>query len=200
VSDVQVAGERRSQYSFNALPGYRREGGNENVSVERMENRNIMPDGYRSRRCEHAQTLKRRHQSQPTRHLLSTETERSAFRAYFGQKAFIRRRQTCLFTTKLLLADLARWFSTISLTLRCSRHGIRTRIMSSCCTVGWKTPWQTRFLCDTLGVQIESRVHEFVPISRICRFGDGTAMNAYHTFFLLKTDQGCDIVTEEFVK
>jgi len=79
VSDVQVTGEQRSQYSSNALSGYRREGGNENESVERMESRNLMPDGNRIRRSEHAQTRKRRHQSQPTRHLLSTETGRGRF-------------------------------------------------------------------------------------------------------------------------
>jgi hypothetical protein len=54
------------------------------------------------------------------------------------------------------------------------------------------------FLCDTLGVHIESRVHELVPNSRMGRFGDGTAMDEYHTFVLLKTDQGCDIVREDF--
>jgi uncharacterized protein YndB with AHSA1/START domain len=59
---------------------------------------------------------------------------------------------------------------------------------------------ETRFSWDTFGVHIESRVHEFVPDSRIGWFGDGTGMNAYHTFLLLKTDEGCQIVTEEVVK
>jgi uncharacterized protein YndB with AHSA1/START domain len=58
----------------------------------------------------------------------------------------------------------------------------------------------TRFSWDTFGVHIESRVHEFVTNSRIGWFGDGTGMNAYHTFLLLKTDEGCHIVTEEVVK
>jgi len=58
----------------------------------------------------------------------------------------------------------------------------------------------SRFSWDTFGVNIESRVHEFVPGSRIGWFGDGTGMNAYHTFLLLKTDEGCHIVTEEVVK
>jgi hypothetical protein len=58
----------------------------------------------------------------------------------------------------------------------------------------------TRFSWDTFGVHIESRVHEFVLGSRIGWFGDGTGMNAYHTFLLLKTDEGCRIVTEEVVK
>jgi uncharacterized protein YndB with AHSA1/START domain len=57
-----------------------------------------------------------------------------------------------------------------------------------------------RFSWDTFGVHIESRVHEFVPGSRIGWFGDGAGMNAYHTFLLLKTDEGCHIVTEEVVK
>jgi len=58
----------------------------------------------------------------------------------------------------------------------------------------------TQFSWDTFGVHIESRVHEFVPNSRLGWFGDGTGMNAYHTFLLLKTDEGCHIVTEEVVK
>jgi hypothetical protein len=58
----------------------------------------------------------------------------------------------------------------------------------------------TRFSWDTFGVHIESHVHEFVPNSRIGWFGDGTGMNAYHTFHLLKTDGGCHVVTEEVVK
>jgi len=53
---------------------------------------------------------------------------------------------------------------------------------------------------DTFGVHIESRVHEFVPNSRIGWFGNGTGINAYHTFLLLKTHEGCHIVTEEVVK
>jgi hypothetical protein len=57
-----------------------------------------------------------------------------------------------------------------------------------------------RFSWDTFGVHIESRVHEFVPDSRIGWFGDGTGMHAYHTFLLLKKDEGCQIVTEEVVK
>ena len=58
----------------------------------------------------------------------------------------------------------------------------------------------TRFSWDTFGVHIESRVHEFVPGSRLGWFGNGTGMHAYHTFLLLKTDEGCHIVTEEVVK
>jgi Polyketide cyclase / dehydrase and lipid transport len=57
-----------------------------------------------------------------------------------------------------------------------------------------------RFSWDTFGVHIESHVHEFVPDSRIGWFGNGTGMNAYHTFLLLKTAEGCHIVTEEVVK
>src|ERR1700753_3595235 len=46
----------------------------------------------------------------------------------------------------------------------------------------------------------ESRVHEFVPNSRIGWFGDGTRMYAYHTFLFLGTNGGCHIVTGEVVK
>jgi uncharacterized protein YndB with AHSA1/START domain len=57
-----------------------------------------------------------------------------------------------------------------------------------------------RFSWETFGVHIESRVHEFVPNSRVGWFGDGTGMNAYHTFLLLKTKEDCKVVTEEVVK
>ena len=59
---------------------------------------------------------------------------------------------------------------------------------------------EARFSWDTFGHHIQSRVHEFVPGSRIGWFGDGTGLNAYHTFLLSKTDDGCHIVTEEVVK
>ena len=52
----------------------------------------------------------------------------------------------------------------------------------------------------TFGVHIESTVHELVPNSRIGWWGLGTGMKAYHTFLLVKTDQGCHIITEEVVR
>jgi hypothetical protein len=58
----------------------------------------------------------------------------------------------------------------------------------------------TKFSWDTFGVHIESTVHEFVPNSRIGWWGLGTGMKAYHTFLLVKNDQGCHIVTEEVVR
>jgi uncharacterized protein YndB with AHSA1/START domain len=58
----------------------------------------------------------------------------------------------------------------------------------------------TRFSWDTFGVHIESQVHEFVPSRRLGWFGNGTGMNAYHTFLLIRTGEGCRIVTEEVVK
>jgi len=58
----------------------------------------------------------------------------------------------------------------------------------------------THFSWETFGLNIESRVHEFLPNSRIGWFGDGTGMNAYHTFLLLKTVEGCHVITEEVVK
>ena len=63
-----------------------------------------------------------------------------------------------------------------------------------------KLPEGARFSWDTFGVHIESQVHEFVPNSRIGWFGNGTGMNAYHTFLLIRTGEGCRIVTEEVVK
>lgn len=58
----------------------------------------------------------------------------------------------------------------------------------------------TEFSWNTFDVPIESRVHEFVSNSRLGWFGNGTGMNAYHTFLLLKAGEGCHVVTEEVVK
>jgi uncharacterized protein YndB with AHSA1/START domain len=58
----------------------------------------------------------------------------------------------------------------------------------------------TQFSWDTFGVHIESQVHEFAPDSRIGWFGQGAGMDAYHTFLLLKTADGCRVVTEEVVR
>jgi hypothetical protein len=58
----------------------------------------------------------------------------------------------------------------------------------------------TRFSWDTFGLHFESRVHEFVPNSRIGWFGDSSTTNGYHTYHLSKTNEGCHVVTEEVVK
>jgi len=58
----------------------------------------------------------------------------------------------------------------------------------------------TKFSWDTFGVHIQSHVHEFVLDSRIGWFGEGTDLDAYHTFLLLKAPEGCRVVTEEVVR
>jgi uncharacterized protein YndB with AHSA1/START domain len=58
----------------------------------------------------------------------------------------------------------------------------------------------TRFSWDTFGLHFESRVHEFVPNSRIAWFGDSSSTNNYHAYLLSKTHEGCHVVTEEAVK
>jgi hypothetical protein len=58
----------------------------------------------------------------------------------------------------------------------------------------------TQFSWDTFGVHIQSHVHEFVLDSRIGWFGEGTDLDAYHTFLLLKALEGCRVVTEEVVR
>jgi hypothetical protein len=58
----------------------------------------------------------------------------------------------------------------------------------------------TRFSWDTFGLHFESRVHGFVPNSRIGWFGDSPTTNGYHTYLLSKSSEGCHVVTEEVVK
>ena len=54
----------------------------------------------------------------------------------------------------------------------------------------------TPFSWDTFGLHFESRVHEFVPNSRIGWFGNSPTTNGYHTYLLSKTNEGCHVVTE----
>jgi uncharacterized protein YndB with AHSA1/START domain len=58
----------------------------------------------------------------------------------------------------------------------------------------------TRFSWDTNGHHVDSRVHEFVPNSRIGWFGDTPKAHGYHTYLLSKINGGCHIVTEEVSK
>jgi hypothetical protein len=58
----------------------------------------------------------------------------------------------------------------------------------------------THFSWDTFGRHVECRIGEFVASSRIGWFGDSKGTNAYHTFLLLKVDEGRHIITEEVVK
>ena len=58
----------------------------------------------------------------------------------------------------------------------------------------------TRFSWDTFGLHFQSRVHEFVPNSRVGWFGDSSTTNGYHTHLLSKSDEGCHVVTEEVAK
>lgn len=81
------------------------------------------------------------------------------------------------------------------------RAGIPTLTMLSFMTARTTNLHEgTKFSWDTFGVHIESTVHELVPNSRIGWWGLGTGMKAYHTFLLVKTDQGCHIITEEVVR
>jgi len=58
----------------------------------------------------------------------------------------------------------------------------------------------SRFSWNTFGVHVDSRVHEFIPTSRVGWFGDSKGTKAYHSFFPEKVPTGCHVVTEEVVK
>ena len=55
----------------------------------------------------------------------------------------------------------------------------------------------TRFEWDTFGLHIDSTVHECVPATRVGWFGEGKDIDAYHTWLLASTPEGCQVVTEE---
>jgi uncharacterized protein YndB with AHSA1/START domain len=58
------------------------------------------------------------------------------------------------------------------------------------------------FRWTTFGLKIESRIHEFVPRSRIGWYGyaPGSAPAFYHTWYLTPADGGCHVIMEEVGK
>jgi len=56
------------------------------------------------------------------------------------------------------------------------------------------------FQWRTFGLDVASRVHEFVPQQRLGWFGTASELQAYHTWLLQPQDQGCLVVTEEVVR
>jgi hypothetical protein len=55
----------------------------------------------------------------------------------------------------------------------------------------------TRFRWKTFGVTIESTVGEFVPYERLAWDAHGTGLDAYHAWLIQKTENGCNVLTEE---
>jgi hypothetical protein len=58
------------------------------------------------------------------------------------------------------------------------------------------------FEWSTFSLPIISIVHEFVPNSRLAWFGKSKGLDAvfYHTWYLVKTSDGCQMITEEVVQ
>jgi hypothetical protein len=58
------------------------------------------------------------------------------------------------------------------------------------------------FEWSTFSLPIVSIVHEFVPNSRLAWFGKSKGLDAlfYHTWYLVKTSDGCEMITEEVVQ
>lgn len=58
------------------------------------------------------------------------------------------------------------------------------------------------FTWTTFGLPLESKIHEFVPFSRIGWYGysPGAAPSFYHTWFLSQSHTGCRVVTDEVGK
>jgi uncharacterized protein YndB with AHSA1/START domain len=55
----------------------------------------------------------------------------------------------------------------------------------------------TRFNWKTFGVGIDSRVQEFVPYERIAWNGVAMGIDVYHAWLIVKTADGCHVITEE---
>ena len=55
----------------------------------------------------------------------------------------------------------------------------------------------TRFKWKTFGVGIDSTVQEFVPGERIAWNGKSFGIDVYHAWLIVKTPNGCKVITEE---
>lgn len=55
------------------------------------------------------------------------------------------------------------------------------------------------FRWTTFGLPLESKIREFVPFTRIGWYGyaPGTEPTFYHTWYLTRRDNGCQVVTDE---
>jgi polyketide cyclase/dehydrase/lipid transport protein len=60
----------------------------------------------------------------------------------------------------------------------------------------------SKFEWSTFGLHITSTIHEFVPRRRLGWFGKGDGVDAifYHTWLLVPTSDGCQVITEEVAK
>lgn len=56
------------------------------------------------------------------------------------------------------------------------------------------------FTWNTFGLQVKSRVQEFVVNERLGWFGNTADLAAYHTWLLVPETKGCHVITEEVVK
>ena len=54
-----------------------------------------------------------------------------------------------------------------------------------------------RFKWRTFGLNLESKVVEFVPNERLAWTAHGIGINAYHAWLIEKRETGCHVVTEE---
>lgn len=55
----------------------------------------------------------------------------------------------------------------------------------------------TVFTWKTFGFPIKSTIHEYVPLHRLGWFGNGTGIEAYHTWLIVPKEGGCEVITEE---
>lgn len=56
------------------------------------------------------------------------------------------------------------------------------------------------FVFDTSGRQIDATIYEFAPYRRLGWLGRGIGINVFHTWLLVPTSFGCQVVMEQVVK
>jgi hypothetical protein len=63
----------------------------------------------------------------------------------------------------------------------------------------WKTRLHlgTKFKWKTFGLNLESKVEDFVPNERLAWTAHGIGIDAYHAWLIEKRESGCYILTEE---
>jgi len=55
----------------------------------------------------------------------------------------------------------------------------------------------TQFKWKTFGLNLQSKVEEFVPYERLAWTAHGIGIDAYHAWLIEKTESGCYVLTEE---
>lgn len=117
-----------------------------------------------------------------------------------GRKGLRQQTPICLHIMRSTYLRPARLFGLTSSTRQNGPSGTNSKDVkvvnssSGLLTEGARFDWQT------FGLNVVSRVNEFVVNARLGWFGDAPNLKAYHTWFLGQRGGACHVMNEEVVK